>query len=203
MRDFNGTLSSRANSPRPAAIAERQKAVSSRESILAANVYQSDELRGVKSGHQELSRVNKARGICFFLLLGLLLAAKGFSADKNKTAAWKPITQALLRVDDQPIKNWNVYEENKKGDPLLLQMGNRYLLIQVHERKVFELAPAKIEHKGTELLWDTASLPSEPLATADWLIKDVGFAYRIGMRLLAENRVLDLQLPHPMDLRYL
>ena len=106
-------------------------------------------------------------------------------------------------MDDQPVKNWNVYQENKKGDPLLLEMNNRFLLIQVHERKMFELSPAKIEHKGNELLWDPASLPSEPLATSDWIIKDVGFAYRIGARLVAEKRVLDLQLPHPMDLRYL
>lgn len=152
-----------------------------------------------------ITRAPSARGICFSVVLllasALRIAGPAFAADK--TVTWKPITQALLRVDDQAVKNWNVYQENKKGDPLLLEIGNRYLLIQVHERKVFELAPAKIEHKGTELLWDSASLPAEPLATADWLIKDVGFAYRIGIRLMPENRVLDLQLPHPMDLRYL
>jgi len=147
------------------------------------------------------SRARIRQGICFFLFLVLLFAGAALAADKPVT--WKPITQALLRVNDQPVKNWNVYQENKKGDPLLLEMGNRFLLIQVHERKIFELAPAKIEHKGAELLWDPAALPPEPLASADWLIKDVGFAYRIGARLVAENRVLDLQLPHPMDLRYL
>jgi hypothetical protein len=148
------------------------------------------------------------RGICFsliFLLLAgaLLTTGPAVAADKDKPVAWKPIQQALLRVDDQPVKNWNVYQENKKGDPLLLEMNNRFLLIQVHERKIFELAAAKIEHKGAELLWDPAERPAEPLATSDWLIKDVGFAYRIGVRLAAENRLLDLQLPHPMDLRYL
>jgi hypothetical protein len=142
--------------------------------------------------------------IGFTLVIGAaLLAAPAFAADKDKPVTWKPITQALLRVNDQPVKNWNVYEQNKKGDPLLLAMGDRYLLIQVHERKVFEIAPAKIEHKGAELLWDSATLPAEPLATTEWLIKDVGFAYRLGVRLVAENRVVDLQLPHPMDLRYL
>lgn len=149
------------------------------------------------------------RGICFSIALFLIFAAAliapsaVFPADKSKTVTWKPITEALLRVDDQPVKNWNVYWESKKGDPLLLQIGDRFLLIQVHQRKVFELASAKIERKGNELLWDPASLPGEPLVSADWLIKDVGFAYRISMRLLPENRVLDLQLPHPMDLRYL
>ena len=147
------------------------------------------------------------RGICFSIMFFILFAcallcpAQALAADKP--VAWKPIPQALLRVDDQPVKNWNVYIENKKGDPLLLQMGNRFLLIQVHARQIFELAPAKIEHKGTELLWDPANLPAEPLATSNWIIRDVGFAYRIDARLVAENHVVDLQLPHPMDLRYL
>ena len=149
----------------------------------------------------------KGRRIClsimfFFLFAGSLLAAKQ-ALGADKPVAWKPIQQALLRVNDQPVKNWNVYEESKKGDPLLLEMSSRFLLIQVHERKIFELAPAKIEHKGPDLLWDPAERPAEPLATSDWLIKDVGFAYRLGVKLVAENRVLDLQLPHPMDLRYL
>jgi hypothetical protein len=147
------------------------------------------------------SRARILRGIRFFLYLTLLFTAQALAAGKAVT--WKPIREALLRVNDQPVKNWNVYEENKKGDPLLLEMGNRFLLIQVHERKIFELAPAKIEHKGTELLWDSAALPAQPLDSSEWLIKDVGFAYRIGARLVAENRFLDLQLPHPMDLRYL
>jgi hypothetical protein len=145
-----------------------------------------------------------SRAICFFLLAAACLTARGaFAGDKDKPVAWKPVTEAILRVDDQPVKNWNVYWQSKKGDPLLLQIGDRFLLIRVRERKVFDLGSAKIEHKGKELLWDPADLPAEPLASADWLIKDVGFAYRINMRLVAENRVFDLQLPHPMDLRYL
>jgi hypothetical protein len=137
------------------------------------------------------------------IAVSLLTAPAVFAGDKNKPVVWKPIQQALLRVDDQPVKNWNVYKESKKGDPLLLEMNNRFLLIEVHERKIFELDPAKIERKGPELLWDPNGLPAEPLATSNWAIRDIGFAYRINARLVAENRVLDLQLPHPMDLRYL
>ena len=150
-----------------------------------------------------------ALGICSAILFLLVIAgalispSPVFPRDKDKAIAWKPVQQALLRVDDQPVKNWNVFGQNKKGDPLLLEMNNRFLLIQVHERKIFELAAAKIEHKASQLLWDPADLPAQPLATSDWLIKDVGFAYRVSVRLTAENHVLDLQLPHPMDLRYL
>jgi hypothetical protein len=133
----------------------------------------------------------------------LFMANPALAADKEKPVAWKPLQQALLRVDDQPVKNWNVYQESKKADPLLLEMNNRFLLIQIHDRKIFELAPAKIERKGADLLWDPYARPANPLATSDWVIRDVGFAYRISVRLAAENHLLDLQLPHPMDLRYL
>jgi hypothetical protein len=161
--------------------------------------------------HMLSSRARIRRGICFstmfFLLFSsaLVTTSPAFATDKDKDkpVAWKPIQQALLRVDDQPVKTWNVYLENKKGDPLLLEMGNRFLLIEVHERKIFEIAPAKIDRKGANLLWDPADRPAEPLATSNWIIRDIGFAYRIGARLVAENRVFDLQLPHPMDLRYL
>jgi hypothetical protein len=157
--------------------------------------------------HTLSSRARIWRGICFsvrfLLFFAGTLVTVGPEVAADKPVTWKPMKEALLRVDDQPVKNWNVYQQNKKGDPLLLEMNNRFLLIQVHERKMFELSPAKIEHRGNELLWDSAGLPSEPLETSDWIIKDVGFAYRIGARLVAEKRVLDLQLPHPMDLRYL
>lgn len=154
------------------------------------------------------SRGRLRQGIRFSAVVVLIagaftLAGRGFPADKEKSATWKPIKQALLRVNDQPVKNWNVYLENKKGDPLLLEIGNRFLLIEVHERKVFDLPGDKIEHKGAELLWDPASLPAESLVSSDWLIKDVGFAYRIDFQLVADKRLYDLQLPHPMDLRYL
>lgn len=134
----------------------------------------------------------------FFFVLG-----GGAARAADKRVAWKPIQEALLRVDDQPVKNWNVYEESKKGDPLLLAMGNRFLLIEIHDRKIFELVPARIQRKGAELVWDSAERPAEALATAGWVIRDVGFAYRIGFRLEAEKHAFDVQLPHPMDLRYI
>ncbi len=151
---------------------------------------------------QGLKRRLFGTAIPLAVVLALLpLAAPARAGDKE--VEWKPIEQALLRVDDQPVKNWNVYEESKKGDPLLLAMGNRFLLIEIHGHKIFELAPAKVEHKGADLLWDPAERPAEPLAVTDWVIKDVGLAYRVAFRLEAEKHDFDVQLPHPMDLRYI
>ncbi len=119
----------------------------------------------------------------------------------EKAVLWKISDQALLRVDDHPLKEWNIYQAGKKPNPLLLQMGSRYLLVDGRDRQVFEIDPGKIEHKGADLSWDPSQHPAKPLETSEWLVRDVGLAYKISTRLVAENHVLDLQIPHPLDVR--
>ncbi len=53
-------------------------------------------------------------------LAGLAASAAG------KPIAWKPADQALLRVDDRAVKDWNVYQAGKKDNRLLLQIGARF-----------------------------------------------------------------------------
>jgi len=118
---------------------------------------------------------------------------------KDKPLSWKPIEDALLRVNDSPPKEWSAYRTGKKNEPLVLQMGNRFLFIQSHEHQVFELDPAKIEHKTEELLWSPNDRPAKPLATSDWNVDDIGAAFVIKVKLDAENAVVDLQLPHPPE----
>lgn len=119
----------------------------------------------------------------------------------EKAAVWKISDQALLRVDDRAVKDWNIYQTGKKPNPLLLQIGPRYLLVDGRERRIFEIDPARIEHKGADLSWDPADHPEKALETSNWIVRDVGLAYRISARLVAENHLLDLQIPHPLDVR--
>jgi hypothetical protein len=141
------------------------------------------------------------------ILLLVLLAAVAVACDwdggtlaKTKPVSWKVIDDALLRVNDAPIKDWNVYQTGKKQDPLLLQMGTRFLLIEVHDRRVFEIDPTKIERKSDEIMWDPSERPAQPLATSDWMASDMGAAFKIEVKVDSENRALDLQLPHPPDI---
>jgi hypothetical protein len=136
----------------------------------------------------------------------LIAAAACFCAASRahaagKTVDWKPVAQALLRIDNRPVDTWNVFQDGKKTNPLLLKIAGRFLLIDSHERKIFELDPAKLARKDGDLYWDTAGLPRQPLKTANWTVRDIGLAYRIRVRLVAENHLIDLQLPHPIDIR--
>ena len=116
---------------------------------------------------------------------------------KDKPLSFKSIENALLRVNDAPPKDWEVYRTGKKNEPLLLQIGNRFLLLEISQHQVFELDPAKIEHKTGELLWSPSDRPDKPLATSEWTVDDIGAAFVVKVKLQSENALVDLQLPHP------
>ena len=121
----------------------------------------------------------------------------------GERVVWKPLENAVLRVDDRAPKLWNVYHADKKDDLLLVQLGWRFLLVDAREHEIYELDPKKLERKGKELLWQETDKPAKPLPTSDWLVRDVGPARRTRARLVGEGRVLEVQVPIRPDLRSL
>jgi hypothetical protein len=134
------------------------------------------------------------------IIAGLLfvLAATVSAAEKID---WKPIPDAILQIDAHPAKLWNLYRAGKKSDPLLLQLGARMLVIYVRNQAVYEIKPEQLEHKGEDLLWRETDKPEKPLPTSDWATKDIGSAWRVQVKLAAEGRLLDIQIPQTPDLR--
>jgi hypothetical protein len=132
--------------------------------------------------------------------LCIVLAGVSHSAEKDKII-WKPVPDAILQVDSRAPKIWNVFQAGKKFDPLLLQLGSRYLVIYVRYMEVYEIKPEHLGHKGEDLLWREADKPANPLATSDWSTKDVGSAMRILVKLAGEGRIVDIQIPQIPDLR--
>jgi hypothetical protein len=135
-----------------------------------------------------------------FAALFFLLAVSSRPADKDRIV-WKSIPDAILQVDSRAPKEWNVYQAGKKSDPLLVQLGFRYLVFYVRNMEVFELKPEQLEHKGDDLLWRETDKPAKPLATSDWSTKDVGSATRILVKLSGEGRLINIEIPHIPDLR--
>jgi hypothetical protein len=132
--------------------------------------------------------------------VGAMCASGGGAFAKDKPVTWKVIDDVLFRVNDAPVKVWGVYQTGKKRDPLLLQMGNRFLLIKIHDRQLFEVDPTKVQHKTDDLLWDPSDHPAQPLATSDWDASDTEAVFRIRAKISTEDRLLDIELPHPLDL---
>ncbi len=134
------------------------------------------------------------------LLLILASATSALAADQ---VVWKPLENAVLKIDERPAKIWNVYRAEKRDHLLLVTLGRRFLMLDVKEHQIFELDPTKLERKDKELLWHEADKPSKPLPTADWVVRDAGRARRIRARLAAEGRVLEVQVPIQVNLRRL
>ena len=132
--------------------------------------------------------------------LCLVIVSVSRSADKDKIV-WKSIPDAILQVDSRAPKIWNVFQAGKKFDPLLLQLGSRYLVIYVRNMEVYEIKPEQLGHKGEDLLWRETDKPAKPVATSDWSTKDVGSAMRILLKLADEGRIIDIQIPQVPDLR--
>jgi hypothetical protein len=148
-----------------------------------------------------LSRiVHRARWFWGCAALCLALMSVSRAADKEKIV-WKSIPNAILQVDSRAPKLWNVFQAGKKFDPLLLQLGSRYLVIYVRNMAVYEIKPELLEHKGEDLLWRESDKPAKPVATSDWSTKDVGSASRILVKLADEGRVINIEIPQMPDLR--
>ncbi len=146
-----------------------------------------------------MRRISLKRAGTFAVML-LLLAANSRPADKEKVL-WKSIPNAILQVDSRAPKIWNAFQAGKKFDPLLLQLGARYLVIYVRNMEVYEIKPEQLDHKGEDLLWRETDKPAKPMATSDWNIKDVGSASRILLKLADEGRVINIEIPQMPDLR--
>jgi hypothetical protein len=132
-------------------------------------------------------------------IVTIIAFGRGASA-KGKPVSWKGIDDALLRVNDNPVKVWGVFQAGNKRDPLVLQMGNRFLLIRIHDKQIFEIDPSKVQVKTDEILWDPTDHPTDPLATSDWEAVDGEAVFRIKAKIIKDDGLLDIELPHQLDL---
>jgi hypothetical protein len=131
------------------------------------------------------------------------------AAPSPERVTWKPVAAAVLKMDERPVKLWNVYRGEKKGHLILVQLGQRYLMLDTQAQEVWEIDAAALKRKGEELLWER---PEKPAAAAEksapekapgpkalpaegWAIRDAGRARIVRVKLATEGRVLEVQLP--------
>lgn len=130
----------------------------------------------------------------------VFFAAFKDASAKSKSILWKGVDDALLLVNNNPVKEWGLFQTGNKRDPLLLQMGSRFLLIRVRDKQIFEVDRSRIQFKPDELWWDPAEHAAEPLGTSEWDAADIEAVFRIRVKITAEDRLLDIELPHQLDL---
>jgi hypothetical protein len=120
----------------------------------------------------------------------------------SKDIIWKPIDRAILEVTGRkPPKTWSVLQDEKNKARVLVQLDDRYLVLDAKTKQVFEISSSQLQPHGKNFQSIDPSLTERAVPSADWDMRDLGPAERIEVRLVTDNTMLDVQLPHPLDLR--
>src|SRR5579863_9357596 len=108
---------------------------------------------------------------------------------------WKTVDFAIVRYNDDAPASWNMYHGEKKG-LLVIRLWRRYLFLNIQDQEVFELDPQKVKVQGDNSVeWSPSDLPSDPIETSEWKVRDVGPMKRIKFRFGKTGNFLDIQLP--------
>ncbi len=147
------------------------------------------------------SFTNRNRLALLVLFCSILLLTNGMAAAEKIT--FKRLPAAILKMDGKQVKFWDIYQAEKRGNFLLVQLGRRYLLLDTKEKEVFDIDPSAIESKpkGNEVVLLRSAERESRIESDGWSIRSVGPAIAIKVLLTAEGRLLELQLPQRPDER--
>jgi hypothetical protein len=132
-----------------------------------------------------------------------LLAISAASATDGERVHWKPVDRAQLKIDDKPPLTWSVYRPDKKKvtNQILVLLGKRYIALDTKAKLAYQVFPTDLSIKGSEVESGDLFKSDRVLPSSDWVVRDVGPAERIQLRLKDYGRIIEVMLPHPPDLR--
>jgi hypothetical protein len=131
------------------------------------------------------------------------LAAVPAAASDPGQFLWKSVSAAQCKLDDKIPLAWNVFQtDNKKqANLVLILLGRRYLALDLKAKTAYTVLLADITMKGPDIETGDLFVPSRVLPTEEWSVRDVGPAELIRLTLKDYGRRLQIELPHPADLR--
>jgi hypothetical protein len=164
---------------------------------------------GVKSYFQlNLLAVRIIAAICVIVFC----AGAGVRADAgyffagaadNGRFLWKSVGRAQLKLENKTPLQWNVYQTEKKKEAnlVLVQLGRRYVALDIRGKVAYYVFPSDLQAKGADFESGNLFVQSRLMPTTGWTVRDVGPAEMIKLTLGDYGRALDVALPHMPDLR--
>jgi hypothetical protein len=143
-----------------------------------------------------------AFGMC--LAASLLSAAIAGAAGDSDRIRWKQVDESEVKLDGKPPLAANVYQPDKKSkkkDFVLVLLGHRYLMLNTRDHIVYVVFLNDITKNGSDVETGDLAQPSRIIPSTAWTSHDVGPAQLIKLTLGDYDRVLEVELPHPVDLR--
>ena len=124
-------------------------------------------------------------------------------AADNGRFLWKSVGSAQLKLEDKTPLQWNVYQTEKKKEAnlVLVQLGRRFLALDIRGKVAYYVFPSDLQAKGADFESGNLFVQSRVMPTTAWTVRDVGPAEMIKLTLGDYGRALDVALPHMPDLR--
>jgi hypothetical protein len=161
--------------------------------------------RGMASNSRSANSLFRA--LTFAVIAACLLASAGIvnatpPADTDHFL-WKPVPVAQCKLDDKIPLAWNIYQtaDKKQAQYVLILLGRRYIALDLKAHQAYVVFLSDLTKQGSD--WESGDLfqSSRTLPTENWTLRDVGPAELIRLTLKDYNRQLQIELPHPPDLR--
>jgi hypothetical protein len=143
------------------------------------------------------------RALCCVALFVLLVLGQIHALQAAESLHWKAVTEGQVKIDDKTPLTWNVYQPDKKKDAnlVLILLGHRWLMVDTKARTVYEVMPGDLHAQDKDYESGDLAKPPALIPTSNWIDHDVGPAEDIHITLGDYGRVLELELPHLIDLR--
>jgi hypothetical protein len=124
-------------------------------------------------------------------------------AADNGRFLWKGVGRAQLKLENKTPLQWNVYQTEKKKEAnlVLVQLGRRYMALDIRGKVAYYVFPSDLQAKGPDFESGNLFVQSRVMPTTAWTVRDVGPAEMIKLTLGDYGRALDVELPHMPDLR--
>lgn len=145
--------------------------------------------------------MNARRSLEWLLALWVAVLAAAPSVFAAGRVTWKLDDTAHLKLEDHIPRTWGVYRADKPKNLVLVLLGRRYLALDLKAHLVFEIDPKSLTSHGTDLESDEPDAIGRQIPTLEWTDRDVGPAERIMITLGDYGKTLEVELPHPIDLR--
>jgi hypothetical protein len=144
---------------------------------------------------------------------GILLACAAISTSLGAAGAgetnrihWVPVQAGQVKIDGKiPLKS-GAYLPAKKEQKhdfgiVLILLGHRYIALDTKARAAYYVLPTELEAKGDDFESDDFAKADRVIPTSDWSLRDVGPAELIQFTMQDYGAALEVELPHPPDLR--
>jgi hypothetical protein len=139
--------------------------------------------------------------------LGVIVLAGSLAIPASASGAeryhWKAVTEGQVKIDGRIPLTWNLYQPEKKKEAnlVLLLLGHRWLILDMKAKLVYQVMLGDLQAQGTDYDSDDLAKPEALIPSSDWADRDVGPAEDVHVTLEDYGRVLEVELPHLMDLR--